>query len=164
MSVRERAPHSRALTHPCPEAAANLLEMECEALASQARGSPGQGRAGQGSQGAKASGKPGFQARCEVSGVRRAGQLDPGPPENWGAVGVGRATPHLLGIEGKARAELRQQSGTTHGSHTPAACSFPGANARSWASCRLEAGGCAVRASPGRLGSLAEPQRRGTSP
>ena len=28
----------------------------------------------------------------------------------------------------------------------------------------LEAGGCAVRASPGRLGSLAEPQRRGTSP
>ena len=31
-------------------------------------------------------------------------------------------------------------------------------------SCRLEAGGCAVRASPGRLGSLAEPQRRGTSP
>ena len=30
--------------------------------------------------------------------------------------------------------------------------------------CRLEAGGCAVRASPGRLGSLAEPQRRGTSP
>ena len=31
----------------------------------------------------------------------------------------------------KARAELRQQSGTTHGSHTPAACSFPGANARS---------------------------------
>ena len=35
--------------------------------------------------------------------------------------------------EGKARAELRQQSGTTHGSHTPAACSFPGANARSWA-------------------------------
>src|SRR5574338_422745 len=35
--------------------------------------------------------------------------------------------------EGKARAELRQQSGTTHGSHTPAACSFPGANARSGA-------------------------------
>src|SRR5574338_40992 len=35
--------------------------------------------------------------------------------------------------EGKARAELRQQSGTTHGSHTAAACSFPGANARSWA-------------------------------
>src|SRR5574340_575032 len=35
--------------------------------------------------------------------------------------------------EGKARAELRHQSGTTHGSHTPAACSFPGANARSWA-------------------------------
>ncbi|CAD7006720.1 unnamed protein product, partial [Ceratitis capitata] len=33
----------------------------------------------------------------------------------------------------KARAELRHQSGTTHGSHTPAACSFPGANARSWA-------------------------------
>ena len=31
-------------------------------------------------------------------------------------------------------------------------------------SSRLEAGGCAVRASPGRLGSLAEPQRRGTSP
>ena len=31
-------------------------------------------------------------------------------------------------------------------------------------SCRLEAGGCAVRASPGRLGSLAQPQRRGTSP
>ena len=29
---------------------------------------------------------------------------------------------------------------------------------------RLEAGGCAVRASPGRLGSLAEPQCRGTSP
>ena len=29
---------------------------------------------------------------------------------------------------------------------------------------RLEAGGCAVRASPGRLGSLAQPQRRGTSP
>ena len=26
--------------------------------------------------------------------------------------------------EGKARAELRHQSGTTHGSHTPAACSF----------------------------------------
>ena len=35
--------------------------------------------------------------------------------------------------EGKARAELRHQSGTTHGSHTPADCSFPGANARSWA-------------------------------
>ena len=35
---------------------------------------------------------------------------------------------------------------------------FPGAVTR------LEAGGCAVRASPGRLGSLAEPQRRGTSP
>ena len=31
-------------------------------------------------------------------------------------------------------------------------------------SCRLEAGGCAVRASPVRLGSLAQPQRRGTSP
>ena len=31
-------------------------------------------------------------------------------------------------------------------------------------SSRLEAGGCAVRASPGRLGSLAQPQRRGTSP
>ena len=31
-------------------------------------------------------------------------------------------------------------------------------------SCRLEAGGCPVRASPGRLGSLAQPQRRGTSP
>ena len=31
-------------------------------------------------------------------------------------------------------------------------------------SCRLEAGGCAVRASPGRLASLAQPQRRGTSP
>ena len=29
---------------------------------------------------------------------------------------------------------------------------------------RVEAGGCAVRASPGRLGSLAQPQRRGTSP
>ena len=28
---------------------------------------------------------------------------------------------------------IGQQSGTTHGSHTPAACSFPGANARSWA-------------------------------
>ena len=28
---------------------------------------------------------------------------------------------------------VRQQSGTTHGSHTPAARSFPGANARSWA-------------------------------
>ena len=28
----------------------------------------------------------------------------------------------------------------------------------------LEAGGCAVRASPVRLGSLAQPQRRGTSP
>ena len=35
--------------------------------------------------------------------------------------------------EGKARAQLRQQSGTTHSSHNPAACSFPGANARSWA-------------------------------
>ena len=35
--------------------------------------------------------------------------------------------------EGKARAELRPQSGTTHVSHTPAACSFPGAKARSWA-------------------------------
>ncbi|CAD7006718.1 unnamed protein product, partial [Ceratitis capitata] len=35
--------------------------------------------------------------------------------------------------EGKARAELRHQSGTTHGSHTHPACSFPGANARSWA-------------------------------
>ena len=31
-------------------------------------------------------------------------------------------------------------------------------------SSRLEAGGCAVRASPGRLCSLAQPQRRGTSP
>ena len=31
-------------------------------------------------------------------------------------------------------------------------------------SSHVEAGGCAVRASPGRLGSLAEPQRRGTSP
>ena len=31
-------------------------------------------------------------------------------------------------------------------------------------SSRLEAGGCAVRASPVRLGSLAQPQRRGTSP
>ena len=31
-------------------------------------------------------------------------------------------------------------------------------------SSRLEAGGCAVGTSPGRLGSLAEPQRRGTSP
>ena len=31
-------------------------------------------------------------------------------------------------------------------------------------SCRLEAGGCAVRASPWGLGSLAQPQRRGTSP
>ena len=31
-------------------------------------------------------------------------------------------------------------------------------------SSHLEAGGCAVGASPGRLGSLAEPQRRGTSP
>ena len=31
-------------------------------------------------------------------------------------------------------------------------------------SSRLEAGGCAVRASPGGLGSLAQPQRRGTSP
>ena len=35
--------------------------------------------------------------------------------------------------EGKARAELRHQSRTTHGSHTPATCSFPGANARRWA-------------------------------
>src|SRR5574340_1070403 len=31
-------------------------------------------------------------------------------------------------------------------------------------SSRLEAGGCAVRASPGGLGSLAQPQRRGTRP
>ena len=31
-------------------------------------------------------------------------------------------------------------------------------------SSRLEAGGCALQASPGRLGSLEQPQRRGTSP
>ena len=41
--------------------------------------------------------------------------------------------------EGKARAELRHQSGTTHGSHTPAACSFPGKNTGVGCHCLLRA-------------------------
>ena len=52
--------------------------------------------------------------------------------------------PWLSRSEGKARAELRHQSGTTHGSHTPAACSFPGANARGHRGRGVEVSGCCI--------------------
>ena len=81
--------------------------------------------------------------------------------ENLTQNGLGERSRILTG-------DLREhRSLFSHGSFDLAVANppyFPTGSGALELSSRLEAGGCAVGASPGRLGSLAEPQRRGTSP
>ena len=80
----------------------------------------------------------------QENGIQSLGWEDP-LEEGTGAPGLGRQLHSQSVAPFVPRKRLPDQA-------------FPGAVLP------LEAGGCAVRASPVRLGSLAQPQRRGTSP
>ena len=57
----------------------------------------------------------------------------PGMAEPGGLLSIGLHRVRHPGLEARFPARRREdQPGATHVSHTPAACSFPGENARSW--------------------------------